>query len=121
MQRLFASLIFSGAALFTIAQNRDVTVTDTDVMRASATEHTGLVDKTVTLDADQKVKVLEIYMNYERQLEGMNQRYEKAGMSKEEREVELAPRWAAMEQAVDDQLAAVLNNDQMGKWREARK
>jgi Spy/CpxP family protein refolding chaperone len=121
MQRLFASILFSAAALFASAQQQDITVTDTDAMRASADKHTALVDKTVTLDADQKAKVQEIYMNLERQLDGMNQRFEKGGLTKEEREAEMAPRWASLEMAVDQQLAEVLTPDQAGKWREARK
>lgn len=121
MQRLFASILFCAAAIFASAQNHDISVTDTDAMRASAHKHTALVDQTVTLDADQKVKVQEIYMNYERKLDGLNQRFEKGGLTKEEREVEMGPQWVALEKAVDGQLSAVLNGDQMGKWREANK
>ena len=121
MQRLFASILFSAAALFASAQQHDITVTDTDAMRASADKHTALVDKTVTLDADQKAKVQEIYMNLERKLEGMNQRFEKGGLTKEEREAEMAPQWVSLEKAVDQQLAEVLTPDQAGTWREAKK
>ncbi len=121
MQRLFASLTFCTVALFATAQNRDITVTDTDAMRASADKHTALVDQTVTLDADQKTKVQEIYMNYERKLDGLSQRFEKGGLTKEERETEMGPQWVALEKAVDEQLSSVLNGDQMDKWREAKK
>lgn len=116
MQRLFASILFCAAALFATAQNRDITVKDTDAMRASAEKHTNLVHQTVTLDAEQKAKVQEIYMNYERQLDGLNQRLDKGGFTPEEREAEMGPQWASMEKAVDDQLSTVLNADQMGKW-----
>lgn len=121
MQRLFASLVFCGAALLATAQSHDITVTDTDAMRANASKHTTLVDQTVTLDADQKVKVQEIYMNYERKLDGMNQRFEKAGLSKEERETEMGPQWVAMEKGLDQQLSQVLTGAQLSKWREANK
>ena len=115
MQRLFASIIFCTAALFASAQkNHDISVTDTDAMRVSADKHTAMVDQAVTLDADQKTKVQEIYMNYERKLDGLNQRFEKGGLTKEEREKEMAPQWLALEQAVDEQLATVLNSDQIG-------
>lgn len=121
MQRLFASVLFCAAALFATAQSREITVKDTDAMRASAEKHVNLVHQTVTLDNDQRTKVQEIYMNYERQLEGLNQRLDAGGFTGADRETEMGPQWASMEKAVDDQLAAVLNNDQMGKWREARK
>jgi Skp family chaperone for outer membrane proteins len=121
MQRFFASLIFCGAALFASAQNHDITVIDTDAMRASADKHTALVDQTVTLDADQKTKVQEIYMNLERKLDAMNQRFEKGGLTKEQREAEMAPQWTSLEKAVDQQLAEVLTADQATKWREAKK
>lgn len=121
MQRLFASLIFCAAAVFATAQNRDITVTDTDAMRTSADKHTALVDKTVKLDADQKTKVQEIYMNYERKLDGLNQRFEKGGLTKEERDAEMGPQWVALEKGLDEQLSSVLNGDQMGMWREAKK
>lgn len=121
MQRLFASFIFCAAALFASAQNRDIIVKDTDAMRASAEKHTALVDQTVTLDADQKAKVQEIYMNMERKLDGMNQRFEMGGLSKEQREAEMAPQWISLEQAVDKQLEEVLTADQATKWREAKK
>lgn len=121
MQRLFASLMFCGAALFATAQNRDVTVTDTEAMRANASKHTELVHQTVTLNDEQKPKVMEIYMNYERQLDGLNQRLDKGGFTAAEREAEMAPQWASMEKAVDQQLAAVLTSEQMGMWVEARK
>lgn len=121
MQRFFASLTFCAAALFATAQSRDITVVDTDAMRASASKHTAMVDQTATLDAEQKTKVQEIYMNYERQLDGLNQRFSKAGLTPEQREAEMAPQWTALESAVDKQLADVLTADQMGKWREARK
>ncbi len=121
MQRLFASLVFCAAAVFATAQNRDITVTDTDAMRVSAAKHAAMVDKTVTLDADQKTKVEEIYMNYERKLDGLNRRFEKGGLTKEEREVEMGPQWVALEKTLDEQLSTVLNGDQMGKWREAKK
>ena len=121
MQRLFASFVFAAAALLATAQSHDITVTDTEAMRTSASKHTTLVDQTVTLDADQKAKVQEIYMNYERRLDGMNQRFDKAKLTKEEREAEMAPQWASLEKAVDQQLADVLKGEQMTKWREARK
>ncbi len=122
MQRLFASIAFCAVALFASAQkNHDISVTDTDAMRVSADKHTAMVDQAVTLDADQKTKVQEIYMNYERKLEGLNQRFEKGGLTKEEREKEMGPQWVGLEQAVDEQLATVLNGDQIGKWREAKK
>lgn len=121
MQRILATLTFCAAATFAMAQSREITVTDTDAMRASAAKHTELVHRTVTLDDDQRAKVQEIYMNYERQLDGLNQRFAIGGLSPEEREAEMAPQWASMEKAVDDQLATILNADQLSKWLEARK
>lgn len=90
-------------------------------MRANAEKHTALVHKTVILDDEQKAKVQDIYMNYERQLDGLNQRFDIGGLTKEEREVEMRTQWASMEKSVDQQLAGVLNADQVGKWREANK
>lgn len=121
MQRTLATLTFCAAALFATAQSRDIKVVDTDAMRVSATKHTELVHKTVTLDADQRAKVQEVYMNYERQLDGLNQRFEIGGLSKEEREAEMAPQWASLERMVDEQLATILNPEQLGKWQEARR
>ena len=121
MQRLFASILFCAAAVFATAQHRDITVKDTDAMRANADKHTALVHKTVTLDDDQKAKVQEVYMNYERKLDGLNQRFDMAGLSKEDREAEMGPQWEALERMVEEQLATILTNDQVGKWREANK
>jgi len=121
MQRILATLTFCAAAAFATAQSREINVVDTDAMRASAAKHTELVNKTVTLDQDQKARVQEIYMNYERQLDGLNQRFTMGGLSAEEREAEMAPQWAMMEKAVDDQLATILSPEQLGKWQEARK
>jgi hypothetical protein len=121
MQRLFASILFCAAAALVSAQKRDIHVADTDAMRANAAKHTEMVHQTVTLDNDQKTKVQEIYMEYERQLEGLNQRLDQGGFTKEEREAEMAPQWVSMEKALDEKLSSVLSGEQMGKWREARK
>lgn len=121
MQRLFASLIFCAAAVIATAQSRTITVTDTDAMRASAGKHTALVDQAVTLNADQTAQVREVYMDMERKLDGMNQRFDSAKMTKEEREAEMAPQWASLEKLVDHRLSEILSGDQLAKWREAAK
>ncbi len=121
MQRLFASLLFCAAAAFATAQSRNITVTDTDAMRASAQKHTTLVDQAVSLDAEQKTKVNEIYMNYERRLEGMNQRFAMANMTKEQRDAEMGPQWASLDRTLNEQLGQVLSTEQLAKWQEANK
>ncbi len=121
MQRLFASIILCAATVLVTAQKRDINVVDTDAMRATAAKHTEMVHQTVSLDDAQKTQVHEIYMDYERKLDGLNQRLDQGGFTKEERETEMGPQWVSLEKALDEKLSVVLSGDQMGKWREAKK
>ncbi len=103
------------------AQQPDIQVTDNDAMRASASKHTALVDKTVTLNAEQRPQVNEAYMELERKLDGMNQRFDRAKMTKEEREAEMRPQWVTLDQMVDHRLSQILTPEQHAKWAEANK
>jgi hypothetical protein len=121
MQRLFASLLFCAVATFASAQSREINVKDTDAMRTNAAKHAQQVDAAVTLSDDQKPRVNEVYMIVERRLAAMDQRFDVAGMSAEDRAVEMKSQWAGVEQMVDFQLAQILTADQMNKWHEAMK
>lgn len=87
-------------------------------MRANAAKHTVQVDKAVTLTAEQKPQVTEVYMAVERQLAAMNQRFDAAGMSQEDRAAEMRPQWANLDRMVEERLTGILSADQLGKWRE---
>ena len=121
MQRLFASLMFCAVATFASAQNRDINVKDTDAMRANAAKHAQQVDAAVILSEEQKPRVNEVYMVVERRLAAMNQRFDMAGMSTEDRAAEMKSQWVGVEQMVEFQLAQILDKDQMVKWHEAVK
>ncbi len=121
MQRLFASLLFCAVATFASAQSREITVTDTDAMRANAAKHAQQVDAAVGLTGEQKPRVNEVYMVVERRLAAMDQRFDKAGMSPEDRAVEMKSQWVGVEQMVEFQLAQILTPDQITKWHEAIK
>jgi hypothetical protein len=118
MQRLFASLLFCAAVVTASAQTRETQVTDTETMRVNAAKHTTQVDKAVMLTAEQKPQVTEVYMAVERQLAAMNQRFEMAGMSQEDRAAEMRPQWANLDRMVDERLSGILSADQLTKWRE---
>lgn len=118
MQRLFASILFCAAASLASAQSRDIQVKDTDAMRANAQKHTTQVDQAVTLNAEQKAQVNEVYMDVERKLAAMDQRFAMANMSKEEREAEMGPQWASLDRLVDQRLSGILSSQQMKTWKE---
>ncbi len=119
MQRVFASLLFCAVATFASAQNRDITVKDTDAMRANAVKHAQQVDAAVGLSEEQKPRVNEVYMVVERRLDAMNQRFDMAGMSAEDRAAEMKSQWVGVDQMVEFQLAQILTADQTTKWHEA--
>lgn len=121
MQRLFASLLFCAVATFASAQNRDIAVKDTDAMRVNAAKHAQQVDAAVSLTEDQKPRVNEVYMVVERRLDAMNQRFDIAGMSPEDRAAEMKSQWVGVDQMVDFQLAQILTKEQLAKWHEASK
>lgn len=118
MQRLFASILFCAAAAIASAQSRDIQVKDTDTMRANAEKHATQVDQAVTLNAEQKAQVKEVYMDIERKLAAMDQRFAMANMSKEDREAEMGPQWAGLERLVDQRLSGILSTQQLAKWHE---
>lgn len=121
MFRNLATLVFVGASALLSAQHREIIVTDSDAMRASARKHTELVDKTVGLTAEQATQVNELYMQVERQLDGMNQRMDMAGMSEADKKTEMAPQWAVLDQMVANKLDQILTPEQRQKWLEATK
>lgn len=121
MQRLLASILFVGASLALSAQHREITVTDNDAMRANARKHTELVHRTVGLSAEQTTQVNELYMQVERQVNGMEQRMAMAGMSEADRKVEMVPQWESIERMVAGRLQQILTPEQYGQWAESSK
>lgn len=122
MQRYLASLLLAGTTFLASAQqHHDTVVKDSDAMRASASKHTDLVDKAVTLSSEQKEQVNAVYMDVERKLDGMKQRFDQAGMSEEARQEEMRPQWTALDHMVEERLATILNKDQLARWQEVNK
>ena len=121
MIRTLATLLFVGASAMLSAQHRDIIVTDSDAMRANARKHTELVDRTVGLTAEQTTQVNDMYMQVERQVDGMNQRMDMAGMTEADKKAEMAPQWALLEQMVANKLDQIFTPEQRQKWLDATK
>jgi len=121
MQRLLASFVFVGVSLVLNAQHREIFVTDTDAMRANARKHTEMVHEAAVLSAEQTAQVNELYMQVERQVDGMNQRMAMAGMSEADKKVEMVPHWASLDRMVASRLQQILTPEQYAKWDEASK
>lgn len=121
MQRILASLLFIGASIVLNAQHREITVTDTDAMRANARKYTAFVHKAADLSAEQTAQVNELYMQVERQVNGMEQRMAMAGMSEDDKKAEMVPQWESLERMVAGRLQQILTAEQYGKWTEASK
>jgi len=121
MQRIFTTLLLCATLIAANAQqpHRDITVTDSEAMRASAAKNTDMVDKVVHLDATQRAQVLEAYMWQERQKNALDQRTQ--ALTPEQRENELAPQRKVQAKYVDDKLSSILSGAQMVTWRGANK
>lgn len=108
------------AAITTLnAQSRDIQVADTKAMTDNAAKHMALVDKAVDLDDDQKVRVQDVYMQLERQLNALDQRYTTAGLTPEQRKAEMDVMWQSLDRFVETNLTSILAPSQMEKWRAA--
>lgn len=117
MNRIIATLILATAFTGLSAQQIEMT----EAMKAKAKEHMELVDKTVTLNADQKPQVEDVYLQVERQMAAVEQRFAKAGITGEQKEADMKSQIANMDRFVNERLATILTPEQNEKWAEASK
>lgn len=117
--RSLVTMAFCVALLAANAQSHDIHVVDTDAMMANAAKHTSQVDQAVTLDEDQKVRVQEVYMQVERQVEALQQRFSIAKLDEEQRKSEMDVMWGSLDRYIETNLSNILTPTQMEKWRVA--
>jgi hypothetical protein len=124
MQRLFASIAFSFAVAVASAQtvqHEEFVPTDNAAMHANADKHTRMVDEVATLNAEQREKVNEAYMMYERELQAIDYRFSLSGHTAEETANERRAQLDAMEILLNQRLKLVLTSTQYAKWEEVSK
>ena len=117
MNRILATLILATAFTGVSAQQ----VVDTEAMKAKATERMELVDKTVSLNADQKPQVEQVYLQVERQMVALEQRFAMAGITGADKEADMKNQYENMDRYVEEKLQTILSADQHKKWLEAAK
>ncbi|MBL7962430.1 MAG: hypothetical protein JNM31_01175 [Flavobacteriales bacterium] len=116
MFRTLTALAFSALTTFVAAQDRTA---DTPEMLATATERTAVVDRTVSLNATQKEEVNAMYVEVERYMAAIRQRY--AGQPQEVIDGDMPLQYANMDRYVTDRLATILTPEQYSRWQEANK
>lgn len=121
MIRTVATILFSAAIVVANAQSREITVQDSEAMMAKATERMELVDKTTILTSDQKAQVTEVYMQIERQMNALEQRFAIAKASPEAKEADMKYQYENMDRYAEEKLATILTTEQHAKWLEASK
>jgi hypothetical protein len=124
MQRLFASIAFSFAVALASAQtgqHEEFVPTDNAEMRANAEKHTRMVDEVTTLNAEQREKVNEAYMMYERELKAIEYRFSLSGHTPEEVASERRAQLDAMEILLNQRFKLVMTSSQFAKWEEVSK
>lgn len=125
MARTFITLAFIGIvglANAQDAQDRQINVTETPAMAAVVEKRVALVDKTVSLSAEQREKVTEVYKRVETQFAAINARYEMAeGMTAADKEADMKLHYQHWDTWTNDQLSHILTEAQMAKWAAANK
>ncbi|MCB9170177.1 MAG: hypothetical protein H6594_07495 [Flavobacteriales bacterium] len=119
MTKPLITIAFVALTASTMAQGRDITVTDSPEMTAKANEHTQLVDRTVSLSPEQREQVEEMYMEVERYYNALEQRFE--GLPEEAREGDMPAQYANMDARIDARLSEILRPEQYNVWKEAAK
>lgn len=104
------------------AQDRQINVTETPAMTAVVEKRVALVDKTVSLSAEQREKVTDVYKRVETQFAAINARYEMAeGMTAADKEADMKLHYQHWDTWTNDQLSHILSEAQMTKWTAANK
>lgn len=104
------------------AQDRQINVTETPAMAAVVEKRVALVDKTVTLSAEQREKVTDVYKRVETQFAAINARYDMAeGMTAADKESDMKLHYQHWDTWTNDQLSHILTEAQMAKWVAANK
>ena len=120
MLRLLSASLCSLLLVTAFAQRGTIKVVDTDAMRLSAAKNTAMVDKTVGLSDEQRPQVTEAYMDYERSVDALKQRYARAqGMTPEQKQEELERLYATPRQQAEQSVERILTADQLAKWQAA--
>ncbi len=114
MARTFLTALFVTVALAASAQRPDYEAVDTPEMTANAVKHMELVDRSVTLTAEQKPQVQAVYMQIERQVQALE--YRMQGQPKEDVEADMRGQYQIMDEYVDRELHKILTPDQLSRW-----
>lgn len=105
------------ALTLTLGMAQDVTIVEreTDDMKANALQRTELVANAVgDLTTEQREQVIAIYMDVERHMDAMKQRY--VG-HEEDYAADLEPVTENLDAKTESQLTTILNEEQLTKWQ----
>ena len=118
LSAIFLALALSATAS---AQTRgDAAPAVTQEMKDLARSHSDMVHSTVTLTAEQRDQVYDIYVDQEQLWVALKLRLSGSGMSAEEQAMELENLAVSVDQRLDHKLSQVLTEDQMNRWMRAK-